>query len=143
MDKTSVMAYFSIFGDDFPLDKVTQILNIEPTRSYKKGEVIVRPKNDNVIITTTIYRKETDWELSTGYQESTDINDQLYLLLDTLENKVSELIRIKDEYKVSFTFMIVINIENNETPAMCLEQRFISFVHTINAGVDFDLYIFS
>ncbi|MFC3343425.1 DUF4279 domain-containing protein [Paenibacillus abyssi] len=137
------MAYFSIFGDDFPLDKVTQILNIEPTRSYKKGEVIVRPKNDNVIITTTIYRKETDWELSTGYQESTDINDQLYLLLDTLENKVSELIRIKDEYKVSFTFMIVINIENNETPAMCLEQRFISFVHTINAGVDFDLYIFS
>jgi hypothetical protein len=143
MDKTSVMAYFSIFGDDFPLDKVTQILNIEPTRSYKKGEVIVRPKNDNVIITTINYRKETAWKLSTGYQESTDINDQLYLLLDTLENKVSELIRIKDEYKVSFTIMIVINIENNEKPAMYLEQRFISFVHTINAGVDFDLYIFS
>lgn len=59
MDKTTVMAYFSIFGDRFPVNEVTQLLGIEPTKSYNVGDVIVRPKNDNVISSTIHYRKET------------------------------------------------------------------------------------
>ncbi|GMK44255.1 hypothetical protein PghCCS26_13820 [Paenibacillus glycanilyticus] len=116
---------------------------IEPTESYNKGDVIVRPKNENIINTTVKYRKETAWILSSGYQESYDINDQLGLLLDTLESKIIELKRIQTDYKVSYKFEIVINIENNQKPAIYLERRFISYAHSINADVDFDLYILS
>ncbi|WP_317979319.1 DUF4279 domain-containing protein [Paenibacillus glycanilyticus] len=137
------MAYFSISGDSFPVNEVSKLLCIEPTESYNKGDVIVRPKNENIINTTVKYRKETAWILSSGYQESYDINDQLGLLLDTLESKIIELKRIQTDYKVSYKFEIVINIENNQKPAIYLERRFISYAHSINADVDFDLYILS
>ncbi|MFD2614155.1 DUF4279 domain-containing protein [Paenibacillus gansuensis] len=137
------MAYFSNFRDSFPVNEVTQLLGIEPTESYNIGDIIIRPKNDNVTSSTTHYRKETAWELSSGYQESYDINDQLYYLLDILESKVSELNKIKDEYNVSYKFNVVIKVENNEKPAMYLERRFISFAYSTNADIDFDLYIFS
>ncbi|MFE6799852.1 DUF4279 domain-containing protein [Paenibacillus chitinolyticus] len=137
------MAYFSIFGDSFSVNEVTQLLGIEPTESYNIGDIIVRPENDNVTSSTTHYRKETAWELSSGYQESYDFNDQLYYLLDRLESKVGELNKINNKYNVSYKFMVVINVENNEKPAMYLERRFISFAYSINADLDFDLYIFS
>ncbi|MGF9713722.1 DUF4279 domain-containing protein [Paenibacillus naphthalenovorans] len=117
----------SAFGDDFPLKEVTQLLSIDPTESYNKGDIIVRPKNDNVTNMTVNYRKETAWILSSGYQESFDISDQLYLLLDFLEDKVNELKRIQDEYKVSYKFIIVINIENNEKP----ENKMELFINTL------------
>ncbi|MGO4270955.1 DUF4279 domain-containing protein [Paenibacillus sp. TAF58] len=135
------MAYFSIFGDSFHVNEVTQLLGIEPTESYNIGDVIVRPKNVNVISSTIRYRKETFWELSSAYQESYVINDQLFYLSDTLETKVGELNKNRDEYNVTFKFMVVIKIENNEKPAMYLTHRFISFAYSINAFVDFDLYI--
>jgi hypothetical protein len=40
-------------------------------------------------------------------------------------------------------FVIVIQVENNEKPAMHLESRFIDFASSIGAEVDFDLYIYS
>jgi len=143
LDKTSVMAYFCMYGDEFPLSKVSEILKIGPTKSYSKGDAVVRPDNGNLVSTVTNYRKETAWEYSTGYQESVDISIQLDMLLEVLENKVSELKGLHEEYKVTYKFMIVIRIENNEKPAMYLDQRFINFAHAIKADVDFDLYIFS
>jgi hypothetical protein len=35
VDKTQVVVYFSLFGDDFPIDIVTELLGILPTNSYK------------------------------------------------------------------------------------------------------------
>lgn len=36
------MAYFSATGDIFPLEAITEALSIEPTRNYKKGDVVAR-----------------------------------------------------------------------------------------------------
>ena len=88
------MAYFSITGDIFPVEAITDALNIEPTRTYKK--VIL---SQDVIIKSCIhkklYRKETDWNLSTGYQESYDINNQLHVILKSLEEKTEPLKQLK------------------------------------------------
>ena len=40
MEKTQVMVYFSMFADEFPLNALTKQLGIEPTESYKKGDII-------------------------------------------------------------------------------------------------------
>ncbi|MFS1519420.1 DUF4279 domain-containing protein [Bacillus sp. SCS-151] len=47
------MVYFTIFGETFPLDYVTDKLGITPTMTYKKGDVIPRRSK-------TLYRKETE-----------------------------------------------------------------------------------
>lgn len=132
LDKTKVMAYFSILGDKFSLDDVTRTLIIEPTSTHLKGDTV----RNHV-------RKETDWTLSTGYQESYDINEQLNPLLNQLELKINELLEIKRLYNVSFMFMVVIQIENNESPAMYLGSRIINFACAINAEIHFDFYVLS
>ncbi|HGH7174231.1 TPA: DUF4279 domain-containing protein [Bacillus wiedmannii] len=135
------MAYFSITGDIFPVEAITDALNIGPTRTYKKGDVVARRNNPNLVSTKTLYRKETDWTLSTGYQESYDINNQLHVILKSLEEKTEQLKQLKKKYDLEFLFMVVIQVENNESPAMYLQKNIIDFASSIQAEIHFDLYI--
>lgn len=116
------MAYFNVTGDIFPVEAITEALSIEPTKTYKKGDVIERRDNPNLVSTKNLYRKETDWTLSTGYQQSYDINNQLYVILKSLEGKTEQLKHLKKKYGLEFLFMIVIQVENNESPAMYLQK---------------------
>lgn len=63
MAKTKVMANFSAFGDEFPVENETDVLSIEPTKTYNNEDIIVNP---NLVSTYIRRRKETDWTLSTG-----------------------------------------------------------------------------
>ncbi|GAB6559526.1 DUF4279 domain-containing protein [Bacillus mobilis] len=135
------MAYFSATGDIFPLEAITEALSIEPTRTYKKGDVVARRDNPNLVSTKTLYRKETDWTLSTAYQESYDINNQLHVILKSLKEKTEQLIQLKKKYDLEFLFMVVIQVENNESPAMYLQKEIINFASSIQAEIHFDLYI--
>ncbi|WP_232713349.1 DUF4279 domain-containing protein [Bacillus xiapuensis] len=47
----------------------------------------------------------------------------------------------KDKHKG--LFFSVIQIRNHEKPAMYLESKFIRFVDSIGAEIDFDLYVYS
>ena len=136
------MAYFSITGDIFPVETITDALNIEPTRTYKKGDIVARRDNPNLVSTKKLYRKETDWNLSTGYQESYDINNQLYVILKSLEEKTEPLKQLKKKYDLEFLFMVVIQIENNESPAMYLQKDILDFASSIQAEIHFDLCIY-
>ncbi|HFK1764734.1 hypothetical protein AT258_08110 [Bacillus wiedmannii] len=135
------MAYFSATGDIFPLEAITDALSIEPTRTYRKGDVVARRDNPNLVFTKNLYRKETDWTLSTGYQESYDINNQLHIILKSLEGKTEQLKYLKKKYDLQFLFMVVIQVENNESPAMYLQKEIINFASSIQAEIHFDLYI--
>ncbi|MFJ7830662.1 DUF4279 domain-containing protein [Peribacillus sp. NPDC097284] len=119
---------------------ITDVLDIEPTKTFNKGDVITHP---NLVSTTSKRRKQTDWILSTGYQESYDINDQLDLLLKSLGGKTEELKQLKKKYDVEYLFMIVIEIVNDEKPAMHLEKNMLDFSSLIQAEIQFDLYVIS
>lgn len=134
------MVYFSLFGNEFPIDYVTETLEIKPTNTYKKGDVIVRPNNPNVISTKTHYRKETVWEISTDYQESSDVKEQMDQILRLLKNKAIKIKRLKDDYKLECQFSIVVKMENGYTPAFHLDNEQIEFANSIKAEFDIDLY---
>ena len=133
MEKTNVKAYFSAKADDFSVEEFTNKLGIMPTRAFNKV----------VFAEGTHYRLGTSWELGTDYEESLDINKQLNFVVNQLEGKENELNRLKKKYDLAYRFVIVIQIENNEKPAMYLDSRFIHFTDSIGAEVDFDLYIYS
>lgn len=140
IDKTKVMAYFSLFGEEFPVNEVTKLLSIEPTESYNKGDVIVRQKNDKIISTTVHYRKETAWVLSSGYQESYDVTEQLAQVLEPFKNKTAIINQLRKRYRLDCLFSIVIIMENGQTPALHLDKKQIEFANSIEAEFDIDLY---
>lgn len=133
MEKTKVSVEFSIIGDDFYPTMITEQLAIEPTESWMKGEKV---KNRNIV------RKETCWSVSTGDEESFDINNQLKKIVDLIKPQKNNLKRLQKLYKLEYMFMIVMKIENNETPAIYLESETISFMNDINAEIHFDVYNF-
>lgn len=116
------MAYFSATGDIFPVEAITDALSIEPTRTYKKGDVVAKRDNPNLVSTKTLYREETAWTLSTGYQQSYDINNQLHVILKSLEGKTEQLKHLKQKYSLEFLLMVVIQVENNESP-QCIYKK--------------------
>lgn len=140
LDKTQVMVYFSLYGDEFPIDYVTETLEIEPTETHKKGDTIVRPFNRKVTSTKTHYRLETAWELSTGYQESFDVKEQMDQIFGQLKSKSAKINQLKTEYELECHFSIVIIMENGYTPSLHLDNEQIEFANSIKAEFDIDLY---
>lgn len=125
--------YFSLYGDDFPIDEVTEKLRVTPTETYKKGDII--PNRSPIC-----YRKETSWDLGTNYQESIDVNKHLQGIVDKLQNKSITINEIKDTYSLECKFFIVITIENGNTPALYMDKEIIKFASSIEAEFDVDLY---
>lgn len=134
IDKTNAKVEFNIIGDAFNPDIVTQKLKINPTEVWIKGEQI-KGKD--------LYRKYTLWSISTEYEESLDINYQLKAILSVLTPKTCELLELKNTLDIEYRFCVVININNNENPAMYIDTGTIRFINEITAEIDFDLYIYS
>ncbi|MDK9583695.1 DUF4279 domain-containing protein [Lelliottia wanjuensis] len=134
MNKTTVMAYFSIYGDCFDTDYVTQEMSLQPTEARVKGNIPNGKTRPSI---------ETSWKLSTGDEESNDVNIQLDKIIKLLNGKESQLQCIKNKYEVSLTFTLVIKIENGEKPGMHFNAKKIEFIHKIGAEIDIDLYIYS
>ena len=132
MEKNRVRVYFSLFGDDFPIDDITEKLEVTPTETYKKGDLI--PNR------STIRRNETSWDLGTGYQVSLDVNDQFQQIIGKLQNKASIINEIKEAYFLECKFFIVIKIEQGNTPALYLDKDIIKFASSIEAEFDVDLF---
>ncbi len=135
MEKTQVMVYFSMFADEFPLDAVTKQLGIEPTESYKKGDIIkkISPTENHV-------RSYTRWKLSTGYQESLDVGGQMDMIIDQIGDKSAVINDLKRQFGLDCRFTIVIIMNNGYTPGLYLDQSIIAFANSINADFDIDLY---
>lgn len=129
-----------MFGDEFPIAYVTQSLGVEPTESYNKGNFIERSHKQNIIFKKTHFRKETAWELGTGYQESYDLKEQMDQILEPLKNKADIINQLKTMYKLESKIFIVIIMENGETPGLYLDNQQIEFANSIKAEFDIDLY---
>lgn len=75
------------------------------------------------------------------YGYNTDFN--LVLEKNNTNGKTDILLELKQNLCVNMLFMIVVKIENNETPAMYFKKPFIHFLSTIDAEVGFDVYVYS
>ncbi len=140
MEKTSAQVYFTIYGDEFPIDYPTKLLELKPTLTYKKGEEIVRKHNPHVTYTLKHYRKETAWEIGTDYEETNDLDEQINKVLKQLKNKEEKLTELCRTYNLKCLFMIVIKINEGITPAVSINKDFIKLADKIGAEIHFDIY---
>lgn len=136
MENTHIKVYFSIFGDSFSIDEVTEKLLLNPTESYNKGDVIRKEPS-------LLLRRETVWNYGIEYEESYDIMDQVNQVLNVLESRKDILIELSKEFEIEFLFMIVICVRDGQGPALYLDKRIIKFAGTINAEIHFDVYDFA
>lgn len=133
MTQSTVMAYFIIYCDTISPQEITQQLNIDPTEVCIKGEVSTN---------NTRPSRFTSWRISTEYEFSYDINDQLSKIISQLIDKKEQLKQISLQSEL-LCFEVVIRIENNEVPATYFAADTLKFMADIGSNIDIDQYVFS
>jgi len=129
---SKVKATFAIYGDDFNINFISETLNLSPSKTRVNGVIPQGGKNPSPI---------TSWALSTEYEDSYDVMDQMNGLVSILKEKTLELIRIKKTYDIKYIFTFSIKIEDGKAPGFYLDGDIISFLNEIDAAVDLDMYI--
>lgn len=136
MKKTNIYAEFRIMGDAFDPALVTRALAVQPTEVWRKGDCVYNNQGK-----CTTLRQYTNWGYKTTTLETLYINEPIQILQETFEDKVDSLLELKKQHNLSFSIDIVIEVENNEPPAMCLEGFILEFAAALHARIDMDMYI--
>ena len=136
MDKTSLYAYISFTGkedvDDFPVEVVTEMLGVKPTRILRMGERI----ND---VRT---RSFTSWQYESETLETLDVDDVLLPILNVFQEKTETINRIKKELNLNVKVALVITMIDGFTPGLAIYPEFSKFASDINAFIDIDMYVY-
>ncbi|MER2009398.1 MAG: DUF4279 domain-containing protein [Psychrobacillus sp.] len=136
MDKTSLYAYISFTGkedvDDFPVEVVTEMLDVKPTRILRMGERI----ND---VRT---RSFTSWQYESETLESLDVDDVLLPILNVFQEKTDSINRIKKALNLNVKVALVITMIDGSTPGLVIYPEFSKFASDINAFIDIDMYVY-
>lgn len=120
---------FWITGNSFEPSKVTETLQIEPTR--------VRRKEECPVPQTAL----TSWKLSTKKEECKAICWQFEKLIKLLQGKEKLINDLCKRYELTVSFTVIVEMEAGNAPELVLTKDIVLFVAAINAEVGFDLYI--
>lgn len=111
--------------------EITLLLDVKPTTTRSKDTFPIKEFANDY------------WNFDTEYENSLDINDQLAKITNVFLDKGEVLNGICDKFNAKCGFVIVVNVENGEFPAMYFNTNFIQFAASINAEVGFDPYFYS
>lgn len=133
-NKTRIKITLSVYGENFEPFDLDSLMELSNSSFYKKGELIPNRKN--------LLRKNSGWEFSTGFKETLVFEELTDIFLENLRNKEGILFQFVTDKKISVKIYIVVEIIDEEKPAMFFNRNFLRFVNEINAEIDMDMYLF-
>lgn len=125
---------FCITSDSGNLEKISEVLNLTPSRSRRKNEW------PQVSIEAGIACDS--WEINTEQITSMSVDAECNKMIDILKGKEEVIQSLCKEHSMSTHFEVVIHMKSSETPAIYLEKETVTFLATINADIGFDIYTY-
>jgi len=133
MEKTKVKVMLTIESESLEPQDVTKELDIVPTISWKKGDIIKADRK----------RVRGSWKVSFKAEESYDITIQLDKLYEVIKGKEDKIRAIKEYFDGTIIISIIIEVENAEVPGIVIEEKFSELVVKMGAEIDIDIYLMS
>lgn len=131
-DRTSVKVSLRLMGEEYNVQEITDFLNITPSKTWNKGESIRNSGQK---------RTYTAWIYSTDEIETLNVYSQAVKIEKLFLPKIKEISFLKNKYDLDISLDFVINIKNEEVPAIYFESSFIEFAASVGAGFDMDTYV--
>ncbi|MCB6200463.1 DUF4279 domain-containing protein [Extibacter muris] len=125
---------FCIESKSANLRKISEVLDLIPTRSRRKSEW-PQPSIDAGIACDS-------WELSTEQSTSMSVDTECKKLIDMLKGKENSILSLCEEYQMDVHVQVVIHMNNNRTPAIFVEKETVTFLAMVNADIGFDIYTY-
>ena len=132
MLKSNINIIVSFSGEQFNHTEFTDIIRVDPTRINIKG---VSKKYSMAGVYDV-----NEWIYETGSTRTyllSELTDELYDLFEPTINDISSYLSDK---KVVAKIFIVVNVVNEEKPALYLNANFVNLLSKLRIEVDFDIY---
>lgn len=120
---------FRITGFDCDPDDVTQCLGVEPSATWRIGDLI-EP--------STVRRKSNGWVLSAPLIDPLDIEVQIKWLLDQLPVDLRRMSQVTDRWDAELSCALYIK---DQAPALALSSETVQRLADLAAEFDADLYV--
>jgi hypothetical protein len=128
-DAKWVKASFRIFGDSLQPSEITALLEVEPTKSGRKGEPAFSPLRQPL--------RSSVWILDSPLADHLPLQDHFRWLLDALEPKQEQLAEITKRYEADFFCGFS---SANGQGACILDPELLSRLAMLGVEVVLDLY---
>lgn len=125
---------FSIFGDLLNPQLFSKLVKLSATNSWLKGEPV--PNQSNMI------RKETAWELSTGFIQTLYLEEVIDIFLQKIHPHIDDIINYAEINNLEIKIYLVVEIYFDQEPALYFTKQFIKLAARFNCEIDIDLYVF-
>ncbi|OZS77431.1 hypothetical protein CF394_11350 [Tetzosporium hominis] len=130
---TETRSYFTLYGEDFPLEVFTEEMGISPTKAYRQGEKYIR-------VTTKHTHFETAWDLRIDDVLTDHPEEVIETLVDKLHNSVDIINSYKESYKLQCKLVAVINFKTAQTQGLLISPKLVAFANKVGAPFEFDIY---
>ncbi|XKH49497.1 DUF4279 domain-containing protein [Chryseomicrobium palamuruense] len=130
---TETSSYFTLYGDDFPLEEFTEEMGISPTEAYRQGEEFIRGKTKHT-------RFETAWDLSIDDVHTNHPEEVIETLVAKLHNSVDIINSYKEKYELKCKLVGVITFKTAQTQGLIISPKLIEFANRVGAPFEFDIY---
>ena len=129
--ESEIYAYFMLTGMEFDPDEVTAKVSINPTESWRKGDLISARG--------TRRHKENGWSVYSKIEKSADLEEHINSVLEQLQPGWSDLRELCKFYAAEIA--CVIYYRSGSVPAIHFDKSIVEKVHQLNAEIDVDFYI--
>ncbi len=127
MNNNEVKVYFLLSGFKIEPNEITDIIGINPTKTYKKGDK--RTKK------SIVKYEKNGWILSVEENNITQVDILFKKLLEKLSNKKKQ---IKSLINVEKTFVVVV-YTYDLMPGICYDYKTIADIHEFEANIEHDI----
>ena len=127
--ESSVKLSLWFTGDEIPLEKITSILEIEPTHSRKKADW--RMQNEFTC---------DEWVFDLKEMNCSDVEELFQKFIGIFAQKTKSIKDICCNYNCKASIILVIHMENSSQPYTILSPKTIAFLNSINAEFIIDIY---
>lgn len=123
--RSFVRVWFRIIVDDLEPEEVTEYLEVEPTRTYKKGDLY------------KVFKKtrRTRW----AYRIETEKRGGVIIALKQMEeifsSKMEKLIELKQKHNAKYSIDIMVSITNKRIPEVEFSRSIVKFAAALEADI--------
>ncbi len=128
---SELYAVFGLCGTDLDPDRLTPLIGITPTRTFRIGDPLTRPAIGVC--------KQSGWVLKSDLPLSADLENHVKDVIERLQPGWAALVELGSRYEAHFS--CVVHSYGGDRPAIYFDPDIVKRIAELNATIEVDLYV--